>query len=114
MLQARLTTLHVAQLLSDNELFVLEDVLADYMVAMPAGGTLAAEHPAAARLQSLLALSEGFSINDAAFVRQVGTMPVAALCLQISANGHARLWSFGRRRSAGLWTRVPAEHSARS
>eukprot|EP01043_Picozoa_sp_COSAG02_P059853 COSAG02_NODE_7703_length_2884_cov_6.940754_3_plen_231_part_00 len=71
-LQARLTTLHAAQLLSDEELFALEDVLGDYMVAKPAGGILAADHPAAARFQSLLALSEGFSTNDAAFARQVG------------------------------------------
>eukprot|EP01043_Picozoa_sp_COSAG02_P040494 COSAG02_NODE_3283_length_7019_cov_7.319364_2_plen_262_part_00 len=72
-LQARLTTLHAAQLLSDEDLFELEDVLGDYMVAKPEGGILAADHPAVARFQSLLALSEGFLTNDAAFARQVGT-----------------------------------------
>ena len=104
-LQARLTTLHAAQLLSDEELFALEDVLGDYMVAKPAGGILAADHPAAARFQSLLALSEGFSTNDAAFARQVGTtatmLSFRYTCVRLNhfeMAGFGVLWPQAKRR----------------
>ncbi len=75
-----MTKLGEAQLLSDEELFSLEDVVGDYLVAKPTNVVLTADM--AARLQSLIALSEGFSTNDAAFARQVTT--TTALCLPAS------------------------------
>lgn len=66
-----------AQLLSDEELFTLEDLVGDYLVAKPSIVVLTVDilavQPEAARLQGLIALSEGFSSNDAAFARQVST-----------------------------------------
>jgi hypothetical protein len=112
-LQARLTTLHAAQLLSDEELFALEDVLGDYMVATPASGILASDHPAAARFQSLLSLSEGFSTNDTAFARQVGmvTIVLSLRCVQDSIIlKRLLLVPYGRRRGAGLLS-SPLQHS---
>ncbi len=71
-----MATLGEAQLLSEVELYALEDLVGDYLVAKPASVMLTVEMlavlPAAARLQSLIALSEGFATNDAAFARQVG------------------------------------------
>jgi hypothetical protein len=73
-LQARLQALHAAQLLSDDELYGLEDLAADYLeFRCSAGGvvTVAMTHvnEAAGKLLKLVALSEG-TVADAMFARQ--------------------------------------------
>ena len=72
-LEARLGAMHAAQLLSEEELFALEDVIGDFVAAKPAVGVFALEmvgcNPAAAQLKQLVALSEGFA-SDKAFARQ--------------------------------------------
>ena len=81
-LQTRLEALHVAELLSDEELFALEDIVADFVEleasTMPAMRpiTLEAVHTSpgdacapAAKLLKLVALSERLA-TDAAFARQ--------------------------------------------
>ena len=81
-LQTRLEALHAAQLISDDELFVLEDIVADFVEleasTMPAMRpiTLEAVHTSAgdacapaAKLLKLVALSERLA-TDAAFARQ--------------------------------------------
>jgi hypothetical protein len=108
--QARLTKLGEAQLLSDEQLFALEDLVGDYLVTKPSSVVLTADmltvHPAAAKLQSLIALSEGFSTNDAAFARQVSA---ALAAFAIVNDGNARSCvSGGHRQSADMslrkWT----------
>ena len=67
-LQARLDTMHADQLLSDDELYALEDVLADYI-------ELKARRPRddpelrVGPLLALVGLSEGL-LSDARFARQ--------------------------------------------
>ena len=75
-LQARLESLHSAQLLTDDELFALEDLCADFLeMQTAAGGVLTPEvahsspASAAARLAKLVGVSEGLA-SDAAFARQ--------------------------------------------
>ena len=75
-LQARLESLHSAQLLTDDELFALEDLCADFLeMQAAAGGVLTPEvaHSspvsAAARMVKLVGVSEGLA-SDAAFARQ--------------------------------------------
>ena len=75
-LQARLESLHSAQLLADEEFFALEDLCADYIeMQTAAGGVLTQEivysspASAAARLAKLVGVSEGIA-SDAGFARQ--------------------------------------------
>ena len=72
-LGARLEALHAAQLLSDEELFTLEDTVADYVELQSSMGviTLEAAHAirAADKLVKLVALSEHI-VADGAFSRQ--------------------------------------------
>ena len=76
-LQARLESLHAAQLLTDEEYFALEDLCADYLeVQTFAAGVLTQEvvgsNPAygeVAKLAQLIAVSEGLA-SDAGFARQ--------------------------------------------
>jgi hypothetical protein len=74
-LQTRLVSLHAAKLLQDEELFVLEDLIADFVEL---GGTVTKEmlistgapaFEAAAKLHKLVLLSEKMP-GDAAFARQ--------------------------------------------
>ena len=77
LLQARLESLHAAQLLTDEEYFALEDLCADYLeVQTFAAGVLTLEvvgsNPAygeVAKLAQLIAVSEGLA-SDAGFARQ--------------------------------------------
>ena len=81
-LQERLEQLHAAKLLADDELFVVEDLCADYMelqASVPNGGSLTQDmiytavghsHSAAAKLHKLVRLSDGMA-SDAAFARQL-------------------------------------------
>ena len=77
LLQARLESLHAAQLLTDEEFFALEDLCADYLeVQTFAAGVLTQEvvgsNPAygeVAKLAQLIAVSEGLA-SDAGFARQ--------------------------------------------
>ena len=64
---ARLETLHAASLISDTQLFALEDLIGDYLAAKPEPRELAA---AMVKVQSLVALSEGMR-RDAALARQL-------------------------------------------
>ena len=76
-LQARLESLHAAQLLTDEEFFALEDLCADFLeVQASASGVLTHElvysNPAfgeAAKLAQLIVVSEGLA-SDAGFARQ--------------------------------------------
>ena len=68
-LQARLESLHAAQLLTDDELYALEDVCADYMALGTVTAELALAHRAATKLVQLVRVSEGIAV-DAAFARQ--------------------------------------------
>ena len=72
-LGARLEALHAAQLLGDEELFALEDAVADYVELQSSMGviTLEAAHAirAADKLVKLVALSEHIAA-DGAFSRQ--------------------------------------------
>ena len=77
-LQARMEALHAAQLLADDELFVLEDLLADYVeLKMSTPGQLITEQmlhaspwvTAASKLHKLVGLSAAM-VGDAAFARQ--------------------------------------------
>ena len=74
-LMARLGALHAAKLLSDEELFAMEDCIADFLEARAASDVVTAEivHANAevmGKLHKLVALSEGLP-NDAAFARQL-------------------------------------------
>ena len=72
-LEARLEALHAARLLTDEELFSLEDCLADFFDLKAAYSVVTAEAVAASRgaakLLKLLVLSEGLA-KDATFARQ--------------------------------------------
>ena len=81
-LQARMEALHAAQLLADDELFVLEDLLADFVelqAAVPEGEVLTKDAiysavggscAPAVKLHKLVRLSNKMG-SDAAFARQV-------------------------------------------
>ena len=73
-LQARLEALHGARLLTDDELFGLEDLCADIIELKSSVGKLTAEiaqsNPDAAKACRLVALSENM-VSDAAFARQL-------------------------------------------
>ena len=76
-LQARLESLHAAQLLSDEEFFALEDLCGDYIeLQQSTVGVLSqdlvcssAAYSVAARLAKVVGLSEGLA-SDAGFARQ--------------------------------------------
>ena len=70
-LGARLEGMHAAQLLSDEELFTLEDTVADYVELQSSMGVITLEAPmrAADKLVKLVALSEHIAA-DGAFSRQ--------------------------------------------
>jgi hypothetical protein len=65
--------MHAAKLLSEEELAALEDIVGDFVAEKPAVGVFSIDmvgcNVAAAKLQQLAALSEGFS-SDVAFARQ--------------------------------------------
>ena len=71
---ARLEALHGAQLLSDDELFALEDYIADFYEAFAACGVVTMQtvstSPAMGKAHRLVALSEGMP-KDAMFSRQL-------------------------------------------
>ena len=72
---ARVEALHAAQLLSDEELFAVEDCIADFVEARAAYDVVTAEivHANAAvmgKLHKLVALSEGLA-HDSMFARQL-------------------------------------------
>ena len=77
LLQARLESLHAAQLLSDEEFFALEDLCADYLELQ--GSTVgvlsqdlvcsSAAYGVAAKLAKMVVVSEGIT-SDAGFARQ--------------------------------------------
>ena len=73
-LTARLQALHAAQMLSDDELFALEDCIADFLEAKASYGVLTLEavhaHRALSKVHKLLALGEGVA-DDAMFARQL-------------------------------------------
>ena len=76
-LQARLESLHAAQLLTDEEFFALEDLCGDFIELQ--GSTVgvlsqdlvcsSAAYSVAARLAKVVGLSEGLA-SDAGFARQ--------------------------------------------
>ena len=76
-LQARLESLHAAQLLTDEEFFALEDLCGDYIeLQQSTVGVLSqdlvcssAAYSVAARLAKVVGLSEGLA-SDAGFARQ--------------------------------------------
>ena len=71
-LQTRIEAVHAAQLFSEEERFVLEDQLADFL-ELKASRTLITREmlhvPAVGTVSKLVALSEGMA-NDAVFARQ--------------------------------------------
>ena len=73
-LNTRLQALHAAQMLSDDELFALEDCVADFLEAKASYGVLTLEavhaHRALSKVHKLLALGEGMA-DDAMFARQL-------------------------------------------
>eukprot|EP01045_Picozoa_sp_COSAG04_P016864 COSAG04_NODE_1445_length_6714_cov_1.982162_4_plen_258_part_00 len=73
-LAARLEALHAAQLLTDEELYALEDCLADFVDVRAAYSVVTVEvvhaNASASKVLKLVLLSEGLA-KDAAFVRQV-------------------------------------------
>jgi hypothetical protein len=73
-LQARIEALHSAALLTDEELFILEDLVSDVLELKVTPASLvtvemALRHPPVAQLCKLVVLSEGIA-TDAAFARQ--------------------------------------------
>ena len=73
-LQTRLQALHAAKLLSDDELYTLEDLTADYLeFRCSVGGVVTVAmtqvDESAGKLLKLVALSEG-TVADATFARQ--------------------------------------------
>ena len=72
-LQARLDALHEAKLLGDEEVFAVEDIIADFFEAKAAVAVVTAELASANRavgqLHKLIVLSEGVS-KDGTFARQ--------------------------------------------
>ena len=75
-LEARLEALHAAQLISDDELFVLEDCIADFLEAKAAFGLeavtaeVASAHRAVGKVHKLVVLSEGVP-RDPMLARQL-------------------------------------------
>ena len=73
-LTARLEALHAAQLLSDEELFALEDCMADFIEAKGTVEVVTADTVntvrAVGRVHKLISLSEGMP-RDAMFARQL-------------------------------------------
>ena len=73
-LTARLEAMHAAKMLSDDELFALEDCVADFLEAKASYGVLTLEavhaHRALSKVHKLLALGEGMA-DDAMFARQL-------------------------------------------
>ena len=71
---ARLEALHAAQLLSDEELFALEDCMADFIEAQASYDVVTMEavnaNRAIGRVHKLVALGEGMP-SDAMFARQL-------------------------------------------
>ena len=68
-LQSRLDAMHAAQLLTDDEVFALEDVVADFIALGLVTAEMASAHPTAAKLLQLVRLSEGIA-SDGSFARQ--------------------------------------------
>ena len=66
-LQSRLQTLHEAQLLTDEELYAVEDAIADCIDAIP---TMPAAHPAVEKVAKMISLCERMKA-DGAFARQL-------------------------------------------
>ena len=76
-LQVRLESLHTAGLLADEELFSLQDAIADHLEARSASGgcavitaSMLGGNPTAAAVHKMLTLSKGFS-SDSALARQL-------------------------------------------
>eukprot|EP01043_Picozoa_sp_COSAG02_P036591 COSAG02_NODE_2690_length_8228_cov_10.450732_4_plen_119_part_00 len=73
-LQARLEALHATKLLGDDELYALEDVVADFVEYESSLGIVTLESISAndntSKLHKLVALSERLVV-DGAFVRQI-------------------------------------------
>ena len=71
---ARMEALHAAQLLSDEELFAVEDCIADFVEAQAAYDVATMEivnaNATMGKVHRLVALSEGLA-GDAAFARQL-------------------------------------------
>ena len=73
-LTARLEAVHAAKMLSDDELFAVEDCIADFIDVKASCGVVTMEvantHRAVGKVQKLVVLSEGLT-SDAMFARQV-------------------------------------------
>ena len=68
-LQARLEAMRAAKLLTDQELWALEDICGDYLELGPVTVEMAASNDAASKCVRLVRISEGMSA-DRAFARQ--------------------------------------------
>ena len=68
-LQARLDRLHAAELLGDEEVYALEDCIADFIDCASATVAPAESAAVADKVSRLVGLSQGIS-NDTAFARQ--------------------------------------------
>ena len=68
-LQSRLEAMHAAQLLTDEELFALEDICVDYIALGLVTAEMAGGNAAASKLLQLVRVSEGVAA-DASFGRQ--------------------------------------------
>jgi hypothetical protein len=69
-LQARLESLRAAKILSDEELYALEDVIADDVEVALEGGAKGGVEPTQGAVPRMVALS-GRMVSDAAFGRQL-------------------------------------------
>ena len=68
-LQSRLEAIHAAKLLTDDELFALEDICADFIALGTVTEEVVAASGAAAKLLQLVRVSEGIR-PDSGFARQ--------------------------------------------
>ena len=68
-LQSRLEAIHAAKLLTDDELFALEDISADFIALGTVTAEVVATSGAAAKLVQLVRVSEGIR-PDSGFARQ--------------------------------------------
>ena len=68
-LQSRLEAMHAAQLLTDEELFALEDICVDYIALGVVTAEMAGGNATASKLLQLVRVSEGVAA-DASFARQ--------------------------------------------
>ena len=68
-LQSRLEAMHAAQLLTDEELFALEDICVDFIALGLVTAEMAGGNAAASKLLQLVRVSEGVAA-DASFARQ--------------------------------------------